>query len=216
MVKERKLNVFDFVGLAIYSMIGALIGAKGLFILVSWKQIVALKLSFIEILRGGFVFYGGLIGGAIGFFLYAKQFKITIKEYIAIFTTVIPLGHAFGRVGCFFAGCCYGIAYDGFAHIVYKESADIATPLGVGLFPVQLLEAILLLALFVFLWLARRKNSLVIYGIGYALIRIGTEFLRGDVERGVFLGFSTSQWISIGIVLVIGITYIWKKIKTRA
>ena len=135
--------------------------------------------------------------------------------------------HAFGRVGCFFAGCCYGIP---FSHGFVMH--DSLNPVGDGVarFPVQLLEALLLLILFLVLNGIRKKrlsllkeegaateqkrkpnrregSLLPLYLLSYAVIRFGDEFLRGDTYRGIWLFFSTSQWISVFILAGIAIYY---------
>ena len=114
----------------------------------------------------------------------------------------LPLMHAFGRAGCFFAGCCYGVRCDGPLAVTFHSSP--AAPNGVGLFPVQLLEAALNLVLFacfcaVFRSRARaaRISCTGLYLCAYAVIRFFVEFLRGDAARGLWLGLSTSQWCSI-------------------
>ncbi len=215
LIKKREIPLFDFACAAVYAMIGAIVGAKLLFIIVSWQEIVALQLSFEAILKGGFVFYGGLIGGALGLFIYGKQFKIDMKDYIDVCATVLPLGHAFGRLGCFCAGCCYGIPYDGIGSFVYTEPTNAFTPVGVPLLPIQLIEALCLLILFEVLLLIFDKSKqkglpALVYMIAYAVLRFVLEFFRGDIERGVLLGLSASQWISIGL-LAIAFVVLWRK-----
>ena len=127
------------------------------------------------------------------------------------FAFVIPYVHAFGRIGCFCAGCCYGIEYTG--------------PLSVaGHFPVQLLEALLLFAFaFVILGLVckRSRNEFGMTGISlflyyilyYSILRFFLEFLRGDEARGrvsfeTGISLSISQIISLilftaGIILIV-------------
>lgn len=205
--KKRKIEFFDFLCAVVYVMIGAAVGAKALFIVVSWKEIVRLKLSLLEIIRGGFVFYGGLIGGATGLFIYGRQFKLKLTDYTDVFATVLPLGHAFGRVGCLFGGCCYGVEYDGVLSVVYESSPNYFTPLGVGLFPTQLLEAVSLLCLFCVLLVLFLKDKArgyfaPIYLGAYAVLRFVLEYFRGDAERGGFLLCSTSQWIGVALLCV--------------
>lgn len=207
LINIKKVDIFDFLSCSSYLLIGAIVGAKLLFILVSIDVIIENNLGILDILKGGFVFYGGLIGGIIGVVIYGKQFKTSIKKYLDISATVLPLGHSIGRIGCYLSGCCYGIEYDGVFSHIYYEAANAFTPLGIKLFPIQLLEAILLFILFVVLLYISFKskpegNTAIIYLISYAIIRFFLEFLRGDVERGSFLYLSTSQWISLLIILI--------------
>ena len=210
--KKLGLPLFDLTCSAIYTLIAGIVGAKLFYIIVSFDDIIVFAkesgLAFFELvsvlIKGGFVFYGGVIGGMIGLFIYAKQFKMDFILLLRIYATVLPLGHAFGRIGCFFGGCCFGVPYEGFFSYTYKTVTG-AAPVGMSLFPVQLLEAFLLLLLFILqvmlLIKFDNKKMLLIYNyvFSYAVIRFLLEFLRGDVARGKFLFLSTSQWISLGL-----------------
>ncbi len=204
----KKLNLFPLFDLtcsAVYIMIGAILGSKLLFIAVSIKDIIELQIPLINVIKGGFVFYGGLIGGLLGMFIYSKQFKMNFNTFLELYATVVPLGHAFGRVGCFFGGCCYGRPYDGAFSVVYTETVGL-TPLNIPLLPIQLIEAACLLLLFfvmlfVYLKFRTKISTVAVYAMSYSIIRFVLEFFRGDAERGVFLGISTSQIISIGLFL---------------
>ncbi len=206
--KKRRLPRWEIVYSAIYCMIGAMIGAKLLFLAVSIDEIIQYKLSLLSVIKGGFVFYGGLIGGALGLFIYAWQYKLSLRPYLDVYAVVLPLGHAIGRVGCFFGGCCYGIPYDGPGCVIYEETAGM-TPLNVPLLPVQLIEAAALLLLFgMQLYLYYKYHDTKIkallvwtYAIAYSVIRFVLEYFRGDGIRGKLLWFSTSQWISVVILL---------------
>lgn len=200
--QRKKICRFDFVCSAVYTCIGALIGAKLLFLIVSCRELITRQIPLEAAIKGGFVFYGGLIGGVIGLWLYVREFHLSPSDFFNLYAVCLPLGHACGRVGCFLGGCCYGIPYDGPLHYVYKESAG-NTPLGVPLLPIQLIEAGLLLIVFIvllFLFCKKKSESLpfaLIYLLVYAVIRFLLEFFRYDSERGHLLVFSTSQWISL-------------------
>ena len=219
---KRKIDLFDFFAVIAYVLIGAILGAKLLFIAVSWDQIQGLPLE--DILKGGFVFYGGLIGGALGLLIYHLQYKVDFWQFADLFTLLVPLGHAFGRIGCLLGGCCYGMEYHGPLSIVYGEDTlNWLTPRGVPLFPVQAVESACLLVLFGVLCLLVRNPKFkqqpgactAGYAVGYSIIRFVLEFFRGDSERGGFLGISTSQWVSIAIVLAIGAWATWMILKKK-
>ncbi|MBQ9784894.1 MAG: prolipoprotein diacylglyceryl transferase [Clostridia bacterium] len=199
----------------IYVMVGAIVGAKLLFVLVSLPQMIAQRIHPLDLLWGGFVFYGGLIGGALGLLIYCKQFKMSASTLAETYATVLPLGHALGRVGCFCAGCCYGIEYDGPLCFTYRVSlAD--TPIGVPLLPVQLFEAVCLLIVFAVLLIVYLKSgkkigkTLPLYLLLYSFLRFTLEFFRGDRARGILL-LSTSQWICLFILGGLIIRHIWHK-----
>ena len=143
LMRVNHLQFDDFIQIACFVGLGAMAGAKGLYLGVSWNSIDFTRITdsdYLSLLMGGgFVFYGGLFGGMIGLYLCGKILHICVSEYACNAIPVIPLAHAFGRMGCAFVGCCYGIPYDGPGAIVYKES--IAAPMNVPLFPVQVVEA---------------------------------------------------------------------------
>ena len=146
--------------------------------------------------------YGGLIG-AIAFMFLAKAIhKIDIIKYIREFIFAFPLAHGFGRIGCFLAGCCYGVPYHGHFSVVFPEGS--LAPAGIELFPVQIFEAIFLFVIFGILLFAKLKFSfkypVELYFLLYGILRIITESLRFDEMRGKLLGISTSQWISFILI----------------
>jgi len=123
---------------------------------------------------------------------------------------VVPLGHAFGRIGCFFYGCCYGRDSDAWCAVTFPAGSPSWHEHGrrmVSVLPTQLFEAAALLALFaalMVLWRRRGgRDGLILgaYMAGYAVIRFGMEYLRGD-PRAAVGPFSISQTISIGLFLV--------------
>jgi len=122
-----------------------------------------------------------------------------------LFCTVIPLGHACGRVGCFFYGCCYGKDSDAWCAVVFPKFSPSWYEHGqrmVAVLPTQLFEATALLVLFALLlalYLRRRRDTCAAYLVGYGAIRFCMEFLRGD-PRAAFWGLSIGQVISLGLV----------------
>ncbi|MBR6097005.1 MAG: prolipoprotein diacylglyceryl transferase [Oscillospiraceae bacterium] len=186
----------------------ALLGARLLYLLVSYDAARA----WAELRQGDFscltaegqVFYGGLVGGIAGTLL---GFRIVKERNYAIFlyaiVPCIPLGQAIGRVGCLFGGCCYGFPYAGFGAVCLAEAGVPGT-----VFPAQIVAAgaDLLLFLALLAYAKRRPDAgfrlLYLYLAGYAVLRFGLEFLRGDLIRGVAGGLSTSQWISLGLLVV--------------
>lgn len=203
--RRAKVDIFDIAGSGVYAMIGAVAGAKLLFLAVSAKQLIESHIPIEAAIKGGFVFYGGLLGGALGLIVYTKQYKMDFWRFADLYTTVLPLGHAFGRVGCFFAGCCYGIPWEhGYTYSYTMGS----TPLGIPLLPIQLIEAGLLALLFAvqLIFYIKRPHAgrnTILYFIIYPILRFVLEFFRGDSERGKFLCLSTSQWVSLIILAVL-------------
>lgn len=155
-------------------------------------------LNVLSALTGGMVFYGGLFGALAGGYLYCRALKLDFRLYLDAATPAIPLFHAFGRIGCFFGGCCYGVQSHTGVRFPYSMTADPTKTY----FPIQIVEAFFNLLLFVFLLYISGKITekgvlFWIYGVCYSLIRFSDEFFRGDDVRGKILLLSTSQIISI-------------------
>ena len=116
----KEVPQIDVTCSAVYTGIGAEVGAKLLFIIVNLPLIISGQLTLLQAFQGGFVFYGGLIGGVIGLFIYVKHYKLNAFKFFELYATIVPLGHSIGRVGCFFGGCCYGIEYDAFVLVLRR------------------------------------------------------------------------------------------------
>ena len=127
------------------------------------------------VLFGGMVYYGGFIGGIIGILIYTHFDKnLNRNNVLDIYAVVMPAFHIFGRIGCFFGGCCYGIESD-FGFTVTNNTINPSIN-GVNRFPVQLLESLLNLLIFlVLLYLIKHDkcvgNLLYIYMIIYPIVR---------------------------------------------
>ena len=200
----------DVFYMCLYAVIGLVIGAKLLYLLTaipqiasSWDDIRAHPARLLDYLRGGFVFYGALLGGLAGMAAYCGQYKFRFLRMAEICVPTVPLAQAFGRLGCFSAGCCYGQAYSGPLSVTFTRS--LAAPNGVPLLPIQLIEASgsLLLFLTLMFFGRRRPRDGALTGaylLSYAVMRFILEFFRGDAARGFLLGLSTSQWISVLII----------------
>lgn len=203
---------------ALFAIVGLLIGAKLLYIITDFKSFSALVrqvgvFKAVGASRTGFVFYGGAIGAAAGLLIYCRAFKAPLFPMLDTLVPGVPLAHGVGRIGCFCAGCCWGMRYDGPLAVVFPNNPISTAPYGVKLFPIQLFESGFNFLLFIGLMLlARRPRRRGIicgtYICAYSAARFMFEFLRGDDLRGVFWGLSTSQIISavffpVGAVLLI-------------
>ncbi len=209
-----------------FGMLGALAGGKVLYLLPHLPQLAAdlpllfslPELFYARYLSGGFVFYGGLLGALGTVWLFCRQRKISFPMLTTDLIPAIPLFHAFGRVGCFLAGCCHGIpAQEGWLSVVFHASP--VAPNGVPLVPVQLYESAACLLLFLLLDRLVRRGwqgdwLLLVYLSLYAPLRFVLEFFRGDAARG-FLGLlSTSQTLAL-ITLVVALPLLVKKSRGR-
>ena len=147
-----------------------------------------------------------IIAGFLGAFIYLRAKKQRFLDYAAILVVSVPLAHGIGRIGCFLAGCCYGKCVDTPISVIYTNPVGGA-PTGVPVFPIQLVETACLIIFFIIMLLYTRKNikrhsALFFYMILYGIERFILEYFRYDEIRGIFLGLSTSQWISIAMVIL--------------
>lgn len=226
--KKRNIDDSEIVILGLISLIGVFIGSH---LLYFFTQLDLFKIFITHLnkvtsfdflikclyeLFGGSVFYGGLIGGLIASYIYIKKKKFNIKETYDLVTPAIPLFHCFGRIGCFLSGCCYGIESKiGFTYThAIVESAN-----NVNRFPIQLVESFLNLLIFIVLNNLNKKEKhkgkiLYYYLLIYPTIRFILEFFRGDYYRGFLFGLSTSQIISI--ILIIFSIFKLKKLCKKA
>lgn len=158
-------------------------------------------------------FFGGLFGGVVGFlstyFMLKKKSYINFEliDVLKIAPVSILVAHGFGRIGCFFAGCCYGIKTDSWIGINFPNIGKVI--------PTQLIEAIILFVLFIITAILAFKTdfkyNVLIYALCYGTARFIIEFYRGD-ERGVLFALSPSQiWSLILIMSAVPIYLLMKK-----
>jgi phosphatidylglycerol:prolipoprotein diacylglycerol transferase len=202
-------------------VLGVLAGARILFIIVEREYYMRNPLETLMIWKGGLVFYGGLIGGVLAFIITARFKKLDVWSLADATAPGVALGHAIGRVGCFFAGSCYGRPTDLPWAVVYTDPGSLAADiLGIPVHPTQLYSAAFLFLLSGILISIRtrsvfRGQVIASYGILYGTFRFFIEFLRGDPRGTVTLPgitLSTSQAVSLVLVpLSLGIYLYLKK-----
>lgn len=202
----RKLTRFSedqALSAALWAIILGFLGAKVLYWIVEWRQVIADPGYLLRTLREGFVFYGAFIGGLGGVAIYAARHKFPFFSLTDYFVPALVLGHAFGRIGCFLAGCCYGEVCETAISVTFPAGG--LAPAGVPLLPTQLLESgfLFLLCAALVVILSRKKPFGTVtawYMVLYGAWRFVIEFFRDD-ERGFVGALSTSQFISIFLVL---------------
>ncbi|MEC9485146.1 MAG: prolipoprotein diacylglyceryl transferase family protein [Candidatus Izemoplasma sp.] len=173
-------------------------------------------------------FLGGLIGGIGCFIVLLKLFlKEESIQYRSIFGTVLTgvvLAHAFGRIGCFLAGCCYGVPTDSLLGVTFPYGDAHETYEGLAVYPTQLFESLFLFSLFIVLDRAKwiRGYEIEGYLFGYGIWRILIEFIRGD-DRGSFLSLvsttyntypTPSQFMSL-LMVILGVFILYSHKQKR-
>lgn len=207
--KSRGMDPDIIWGLTVCAVVFGLLSAKLLFYITSIREIIANPRILLDF-SNGFVVYGGIIGGIIAGYIYCRIKGQKFLKYADIILTSVALAQGFGRIGCFLAGCCYGMETDGPLCVVFSHS-DFA-PNGVPLIPTQLISSGLdFLHFAVLVLIARRKPAAGVvtacYLIFYSIGRFGIEFFRGDLARGSIGPLSTSQFISI-FMAIAGIIFL--------
>ena len=200
--KKQGLDADSLFWITISCLIGGILGAKLLFILVEIKEIIADPSILLDVTHG-FVVYGGIIGGIGVGYLYCKIKKLEFLKYFDLVMPSIAIAQGFGRIGCMFAGCCYGRETNSWFHVIY-ENSDFA-PTGVALIPTQMIMALLNFAHFFILAFIIKKlvkydgQIAGFYLVFYSIGRFFLEYLRND-PRGTVDILSTSQFISLFIL----------------
>ena len=206
--RARGLDANKVMDLGIWIIISALIGAKLLLLIVDVDSFRQNPRELLTLLRSGGVFYGGLIAAVAVAFWYLRRYRLPVWTVCDAFAPGIALGHVIGRMGCFFAGCCFGRATSvpwavTFTNTYANENAG--TPLNVPIHPTQLYEAGAELAILGLLLRLERRwrpfpgRTFWSYLLFYGVTRFIIEFYRGDA-RGMVGDLSTSQFVSVLLV----------------
>ena len=208
---ERLSGRKDLSNMLLSLMAAGVIGSRIAYVIEHWQaEFAAAPERILRVDQGGLMFYGGFmlsLAVFVAWCLVKREKMLALSDLLA---AVLPLGHAFGRIGCFFYGCCYGRDSDAWCAVTFPAGSPSWFEHGqkmASVLPTQLFEASALLALFaalMFLWKRRDgRDGLILgaYMIGYAIIRFGIEYLRGD-PRAAIGPFSISQTISIGLALL--------------
>ena len=201
--------------LVVWMMFAGVLGARAAYVVEHWtREFAGHPAAIVRIDQGGLMFYGGVLGAALALFVFVRRHRESFLGLADLLLAVLPLGHAFGRVGCFLHGCCHGrvsdsplaVAFPAHSPAWYQQlddrliTADVARSLPV--LPTQLFEAganLLLFVLLVFLYRRlphRRGVVAAVYLLLYPVIRFLIEPLRGDPRMQIG-AWSIGQFISI-------------------
>ena len=200
--------------LNIYIFLAGIIGARILYVLTELKYYTQNPGEILKIWEGGLVFYGALIAGVFFYFWYVKKQKLDALFVGDLIIPAVALGQAFGRLGCFMRGCCYGKQSQTFG-LVFKDIGDNLPHI-----PTQLIESAAVFGIFLFLVYRKPRFKGEIFALYLALygsVRFLIEFLRGD-DRGpvFFTAVSVSQFISLlAIILAVVLYVLFRRVKTK-
>lgn len=232
MPKELAWDVLAWVAL------GGIAGAKLYYLALHMDDVLADPLGQL-LSRGGLVWYGGLIGGVVAYYIQIRARKLPLATMFDATAASLAIGYAVGRLGCFLVGDDYGSYTDGPFGIAFPEGsappstagylrsigetnipAAIADSTIVPVHPTQLYEIGLAMIMFAVLWRLGRHAGLragqlfAVYLAMYGVERFLIEFVRAKSDRFV-LGLSTSQLASIALLVIAGFLW-WRQSRQGA
>ena len=202
--RDREFPPETATDLGVWLMLSGILGSRIAYVVANWNHYRTAPEEIVRIDQGGLIFYGGLILASLARIVFARRRRIPLWEMADYAIPGLAVGHALGRIGCFLNGCCYGRAAT--AHpawgVVYPACSEPGQMFpGVPLYPVQLLEAAGLLAIWAaLLWAYPRKKRaggvFALYLLLYPPLRFVLEYLRGDPRQGGW-HLDAAQWISL-------------------
>ena len=227
--RERRLEGDDAWSLMFYGLVGGFAGAKLYYVLLQGDPAALMS-------RGGFVWYGGLIGGAVAVLFGVLHKGIPVGSAADAFAPALALGHGIGHIGCFFSGDSYGLPSTLPWAVAFPRGAPpstagaLRTQFGVAVpsdipdstlltvHPTMLYSALALIAIFGLLWALRRRRLPTGWLFGLYLILTGierflVEFLRAKDDRFLW-GFTTAQ--ALALAAIVGGTVLLVLLKSRA
>ncbi len=215
--KKFKLDPEMIFNLTAWCLAGGLLGAKVLYYITILNDIMKDPKILLQI-SDGFVVYGGIIGGITAGYLYCRKHKLNFLKYFDLVMPSIALAQGFGRIGCFLAGCCYGVETRLPFPMGVEFPVSAIAPSGVRLVNTELLSSSLdFLHFFILTVIAKRVKAdgmiAGFYLMFYSAGRFALEYVRGDLERGSVGSMSTSQFIAI-FLFMIGVAIVLIRAKT--
>jgi phosphatidylglycerol:prolipoprotein diacylglycerol transferase len=192
--------------LSFWLLLYGFLGSRILFVITRFEDYERSPLDILKVWEGGLVFFGGLILATLYALYYFRKHRLDPWQMIDVLAPGLVIAHAFGRLGCLGAGCCYGRPTGSFLGVRFESDLVEEVFRGIPLHPVQAYEFVALLVLYIgLLWVFRHRKIKgqvgLTYFMVYPMIRGVIEIFRGDALRGFVIDglLSTSQFISIWI-----------------
>lgn len=219
-LREARLQGYDpqrILDLAFYIILAAIVGSRIFYVITNIEAYRTHILDIFKVWEGGLTFYGGFILALVTGVVYMRKYQMPVWETLDLLAPSLALGEFFGRIGCFFAGCCYGKECALPWAVTFTNPQSLA-PIGVPLHPTQLYSAAAALVTFLILFVLRTKKKFngqitLMWIILYSCFRIVIEFFRGDPRGYLILGqYAVSQVLS---VVLIGLSIILYRVLQR-
>lgn len=202
----RPDEIFD---MAFAVLVWGFLGARIFYVLQNFSYYVKEPLKIFAVWEGGLIFYGGVITAFLGFGWIVRAKKWPFWKMLDFLVPYGALTHAFGRLGCFLNGCCFGRACDWPWAVRFPE-------LSYAVHPTQLYEAVYDLLLFAFLLKHRKQVRFegemgLLYFLLYGMGRFMIEFVREPSWLGS--GLTSNQWLSAAIIAAAFIIFQFRRHK---
>jgi len=202
--------------LGFFILIAAIVGSRILYLMINPELIAQDPWEAFRLWNGGLVFYGGFIAAVITATVFMRKKKMPLWQTTDIFAPALAAGHTLGRIGCFFAGCCYGRSCE-LPWAVTFSHPDTLAPSGIGLHPAQLYSSASNLCIFIFLWSFRKHKTFDgqifwIYVLLYGIARSILELFRGDPRGQLFNGALTTSQL-IGLLLAVAAVVMLRRLR---
>jgi len=193
------INQDHLVEAVIVSVLAGLVGARLMYVALNWSYFAANPAEILFARFEGLSFFGGLFLGAAVLYLWSSRRKISFLKVTDMLAPYLALGYAFGRVGCFLNGCCYGLESDLPWALPVSMHDDILRH------PVQLYAALGAILLFIILKLLRSRKPFVGFMLPalfalYGVLRFTTEFFRFEPE--FWIGLTPAQVLSLAVTFL--------------
>jgi phosphatidylglycerol:prolipoprotein diacylglycerol transferase len=207
--------------LIMWIFIGAIVGSRLLHVIAEDpKKYLEHPIEMFYVWRGGYAFYGGFLLSMFLMFVFCKRHQLPFLKVADLFAPSVAIGLAYGRMGCFLAGCCYGKEWSHSLAVTFpKETLGKAFVALIPTHTLSSLKGITLFLLLTYLYPRKRFHGQIFFTflIVYSILRSSIEFLRDD-HRGAFFGgtISTSQLISLLIVCVLAFYFGVRKIREKS
>lgn len=202
--RREGLNSQLLLDMFFYIILAAIIGARILYVIQNVSSYRGNPLAVFKLWEGGLVFHGGLLGAIPVAWFFIKRYDLSFWSVFDVVAPSLAIGQALGRIGCFFAGCCYGIPTDVPWAVTFTHPRSLA-PLGIALHPTQLYSSLGCFIIFFVLVGLRKHRSFsgqlaCLYLLFHSVFRFSVEFLRGDPKFWFWNHtLSHPQVISVGI-----------------
>ncbi len=215
--KELNIEPDKVSEMIIYVLLASVVGGKFFLVLADLPHYLANPNEIFKDFGSGFVFYGSFIFAIPTLLWFFKRNKLPALKMLDIAAIGGTIVHGLGKIGCFMSGCCHGKVCNNAFGVVFSHPETNAEPINTPLYPVQLIDSLMILSIGILLIFLKRNKKfdgqlLLLYAILYGIGRFFTEFLRGDEGRGNIGILSHSQFIGL-IMAILGLSFYFYYLK---